>query len=150
MEFEDTVLLAAPRTAVWEFLLNPHELGECLPGLEKVEIFEPDRVFGGLATLNVAGGSVQLPARVEWVEREAMRGGRLRALTEVAGQPIEGDGVIELEDTPDGGTQLFWAADVVIPPAFADNPLLLQVARGIAAQFINAFFNCIQAKLEMV
>jgi len=150
VEFQDTVVLAAPRTAVWAFLLDPHELGECLPGLEKVEVFEPERVFGGLATLNVAGNSVQLPARVEWVEREAMRGGRLRALTEVAGHPIEGDGVIELEDTPEGGTQLFWRAGIAVPPAVASNPMLLQVARTVAAQFIRSFFSCIQTKLEMV
>lgn len=150
MEFQDTVVLTAPRAAVWEFLLDPYELGECLPGVEKVEIFEPNRVFGGTATLNVGGGSVQLPARVEWVEREVMRGGRLRALTEVAGHPIEGDGVIELEDTPQGGTQLNWRAVVVVPEAFAGNPMLLQVARGVATQFINAFFHCIQAKLEAV
>lgn len=150
MEFQDTVVLAAPRTAVWAFLLDPYELGACLPGLEKVEILEPDRVFGGTATLNVAGGSFQLPARVEWVERDAMRGGRLRALTEMAGHPIEGNGVIELEDAPEGGTQLFWTAGIVVPEAFRGNPMLLQIAQGVARQFIEAFFKCIQAKLEAV
>jgi len=127
-----------------------YEIGECLPGLEKVEVYEPNRVFGGTATLNVAGGSVQLPARVEWVERDAQRGGRLRALTEVAGHAIEGDGVIKLEDTSEGGTELFWTAGVIVPPALSSNPMLLQIAQGIAAQFIKAFFSCVQAKLEMV
>ena len=150
MELQDTVVLAAPRTAVWAFLLDPHELGECLPGVEKVEVFEPGRVFGGVATVNVGGGSVQFPARVEWVERDVMRGGRLRALTRVGGHPIEGDGVIELEDSAEGGTQLFWTVGVVVPPAVASNPMLLQVARSVITQFINSFFNCIQAKLEVV
>lgn len=150
MEFEDSVVLAAPRAAVWEFFLDPYELGECLPGVEKVEVFEPDRVFGGVATLNVAGGSVQLPARVEWLEREAMHGGRLRAMTKVAGLSVAGDGVIELKDTPEGGTHLSWTAGVVVPPAIGDNPILLQVARGVVTQFINAFFECIRAKLEAV
>lgn len=150
MEFQDTVVLAAPRSAVWEFLLDPYELGECLPGLEKVEVFEQDRVFGGTATLNVAGSNVQFPARVEWVERDNRRGGRLRALIEVAGHPIEGDGVIKLEDTAEGGTELFWKAGVVVPPAFSSNPMLLQIAQGVASQFIKAFFRCVQAKLEKV
>lgn len=150
MEFQDTVVLAAPRTAVWAFLLDPHELGQCLPGLEEVEILEPDRAFGGVATLNVAGGSFQLPARLEWVERDAMRSGRLRALTEVGGHPIQGNGVIELDDTPEGGTRLSWTAGIVIPEALNSNPMLLQIARSVARQFITAFFNCIEAKLEMV
>lgn len=150
MEFQDTVVLAAPRPAVWAFLLDPHELGQCLPGLEKVEILEPDRAFGGVATLNVAGGNFQLPARVEWVERDAMRRGRLRALTKVGGHTIQGNGVIELEDTPEGGTQLSWTAGIVIPEALNGNPMLMQIAHNVAQQFIAAFFNCIETKLEMV
>ena len=150
VEFQDTVVLAAPRTAVWAFLLNPHELGSCLPGLEKVEIVEPDRVFGGVATLNVAGGSFRLPARVEWVERDAMRSGRLRALTEVAGHPIEGNGVVELDDTAEGGTQLSWTAGIVVPEALDGNPMLLQIVQNVARQFITSFFTCIQARLEVV
>ena len=150
MEFRDTVVLAAPRSAVWDFLLDPHELGRCVPGLDKVEVYVPGRVFGGMATLNFGSGSVQLPARVEWVEREIMRGGRLRAMTKIGGQPVEGNGVIELEDTADGGTQLFWTAGVVFPEAISDNPMLLQVVRGMSANFIKAFFNCIRAKLEEV
>ena len=150
MEFQDTVVLAAPRAAVWEFLLDPYAVGACLPGLEKVEIYEPDRVFGGTATLNFGGASVQLPARVEWVEREAMRSGRLRAVTKIGEQRVEGEGVIELEDTAEGGTQLFWTAGVVVPEAVSNNPVLLQMAEGMSAHFIKAFFNCIRAKLEEV
>ena len=126
-----------------------------MPGLESVEILEPGKAFGGTARVGVGSLEVEFPARVEWVEQHALEGGRLRALAEVAGYEIAGEGTLSLADaeaTADGppGTHVTWSATVVLPEALAQNPVSAQMVKTVAGRFIKNFFECIQTRLISV
>lgn len=151
MDFEDEVIVSASRAQVWAFLLDPHALGRCMPGIETVEIIEPGRAFGGTARIGFGSLEVKFPARVEWLEQEEMSGGRLRALAQVAGHQIEGLGTLALADAVEvSGTHLTWSATVTIPDAFAENPLTAQMGKAVVLRFIKNFFECIEARLETI
>lgn len=149
MQFEDEVVIGSPREQVWAFLLDPYALGGCVPGLEEVKIFEPGRAFGGTARIAFGSLVVKFPARVEWLEQDELRGGRLRVLAQVAGHPLEGQGALELADESEG-TRLAWSARVTLPEALTENPFTAQMAQTVAVRFIKNFFECIKTSLKNV
>lgn len=151
MDFEDEVIVSASRAQVWAFLLDPHALGRCMPGIETVEIIEPGRTFGGIARIGVGSLEVKFPARIEWLEQEEMSGGRLRALVHVAGYEIEGLGTLALADAVEmPGTHVAWSARVSLPEAFTQNPLTAQMGKAVVVRFIEDFFECIESRLEII
>jgi hypothetical protein len=151
VHFEDEVVVAASREQVWAFLQDPHALGRCMPGLETVEVIEPGRAFGGQARIAFGTLEVEFPAQVEWLEREEMSKGRLRALADVAGHQFEGQGTLELVDAAEApGTRVTWSASVTMPDALAENPLAAQMGKAVALRFIKGFFECIESRLKTV
>lgn len=151
MDFEDEVIVTASRERVWAFLQDPHAMGKCVPGIEAVDIIEPGRAFGGKARIMFGSLEVEFPARVEWMEQEEMCGGRLRALAQVAGYLIEGQGTLALADAAQSpGTHVAWSASVSIPEDLARNPLTAQMGKAVAIRFIKTFFECIESRLENV
>lgn len=149
MQFEDEVVVDSPREQVWTFLLDPYALGGCVPGVEEVEIFESGRAFGGIGRISFGSLEVKFPARVEWVEQDELRGGRLRALARVVGHEIEGEGTLNLTDEG-AGTRLAWSASVLLPEALTENPFTAQMGQTVAVRFIKNFFECIQTRLANV
>ena len=42
MQFSGTVQIAAPRDRVWDFLMDPNQVGSCGPGVESIETIDAD------------------------------------------------------------------------------------------------------------
>jgi hypothetical protein len=42
MQFSGTVSIAASRSAVWAFLMDPNQVGSCGPGVESIEVIDED------------------------------------------------------------------------------------------------------------
>jgi len=40
MQFSGTEEIAAPREKVWAFVIDPQQVGECGPGVEKIDVIE--------------------------------------------------------------------------------------------------------------
>jgi carbon monoxide dehydrogenase subunit G len=149
MQFANTVVVGAPRERVWAFLLDVHTLSQCVPGLQRMEVLEAGRAFGGIASLDLGPSTVNFPARVEWVEQEALRRGRLRALARFSQYLVEGEGTLELADDP-GGTRLSWHIGVVLPQELGDNQMMRRLVRTFTARFLKEFFECVLHGLEAV
>lgn len=150
MRFADTVTVQAPREQVWETLNDPYAIGACVPGLQEVEVEEDGSSFGGKARLRVGGTSLVFPARVSWVEKDAPCGGTLRATAVLGGFAIEGNGAVALAMDGEGMTTVDWEVVVRFPEKLAKNAIMMQMARPFASRFIEAFFHCVQRRLEAV
>jgi hypothetical protein len=150
MRFADTVSVNAPREQVWATLVDPYAIGACVPGLQALEVDEDGKSFGGEARLQVGGASLVFPARVSWVEQDAPCGGTLRASAVLGGFAIEGNGVVALAANGEGMTTVEWEVVVQFPEKLAGNAIMMKMARPFAARFIEAFFHCVQGRLESV
>ncbi|MDX1662990.1 MAG: SRPBCC domain-containing protein [Candidatus Promineifilaceae bacterium] len=148
MELSDTIEVGAARERVWTFLSDPYALGGCIPGLERVEIFEPEGAFGGAAIFPLGSTELRVPARVEWREQEPPHRGRLYALLEVKTFAVQVDGTVALQAVAEHSTEISWHAQVEFPEALASNPMLVTIGQNVAARFIKTVLECLQGRLE--
>ena len=49
MHLEGTVSIQAPRQKVWDSLIDPYFVSQCAPGLESMEVIEPNKRFQAVA-----------------------------------------------------------------------------------------------------
>jgi len=55
MLLKGDVAIRAPRKRVWDFLTDPNHIGQCVPGVEKIEIIEPDKKYRGVVSVGLGG-----------------------------------------------------------------------------------------------
>ena len=146
MHFEGTVDIRAPREKVWGFLLDPHQVTQCAPGVDSLEILEPGKKF----RVNVAVGLGTVKAKfstdVEWLELEAPGRARAKAHGKAPGSAVEALAEMRLVDTGDGATTLQWQADANVMGTLAS--LAARMAASVAGKLTGQFFECVRKKVE--
>jgi hypothetical protein len=79
VHFEGTVSIAAPRSAVWEFVTDPERVGSCGPGVESVETLDDliDHTVGRL--IDTIGIRLDHDLSKRWTGPDERRASRRRA-----------------------------------------------------------------------
>lgn len=72
MDIEKTLLLDAPPARVWALLLDPAEMGRCVPGMESVEVLSEDEYLA-VMKVKISFISARFRLRTRIVERDAPR-----------------------------------------------------------------------------
>jgi uncharacterized protein len=57
MQLKGNVTIKAPRKKVWDFLTDPNQLAQCVPGIESVEEIEKLKKYRGVVSVGL--GSVK-------------------------------------------------------------------------------------------
>ena len=65
MQLKGTVTIKAPRARVWEFLTDPHQVSQCAPGVESVEVTEVNIVVHDVHVPSDDDQDDQADSRVE-------------------------------------------------------------------------------------
>jgi carbon monoxide dehydrogenase subunit G len=126
----------APRTQVFNAILNPQVLKTCIPGCNSVEYLDNNRIKANITTplpglkgpygivINIA--NAQAPNYIELQVQRKGTGGSIKAVSQIS-----------LADEPDGTLLTYNAnADLEGPIAVADNP----IGRGITNNSLGSFF----------
>jgi len=71
MHLEGVTIIKAPRQKVWEFLIDPHQVSQCAPGVESVEIIEPNRKFRAVASIGLGSVKARFSGNAEFLELDA-------------------------------------------------------------------------------
>ena len=146
MKFEGSVHFDAPREKVWEFLKDPHAVGRCAPGMQSVEILEPDKQFRVLAGISFGTVRVAFDTVVDLVELEPPSHSKVKAHGKAPGSAVDISGDMFLSDAASGGTQLDWRADVVVVGTIAS--LASRLMGGVTRKLSDAFFDCLKKQIE--
>jgi carbon monoxide dehydrogenase subunit G len=144
MQFHGTVEIAAPRDRVWEFLMDPQQVGSCGPGVESIEIVDATR-FKATAKVGIGFIRARFVVNMEMADLVAPEQATIRAHGQAPGSAVDAVATMTLSDTAAGGTQLDWRADVTIAGALASAGARL--IEGTANKMIGETFDCIRAKL---
>lgn len=146
MEFSGSLEIAAPRQAVWDFLVDPQQVGACGPGVESIEEHDPDH-FTATARVGVGPINLRFTGDAEFVERVAPERAAIRGRGKAPGSAVDGTARMELRDgDADGTTVMDWTAEVNLHGTIAN--LGARLIRGTANRIINEAFACIKSKLE--
>lgn len=149
LQIQEKFEVAAPVDAVWQFLLDPHNVVACMPGASLTEIVNAES-FIGAVKLKIGAVTAQYQGTITYVEKDAAnRTVKLLASgNERGGGTVSGTIVTRLAPSPDGrGTQVSCESSIDLTGR------ILQVGRGmiegVSAQIIKKYVNNVRALLEV-
>jgi carbon monoxide dehydrogenase subunit G len=138
-----THILNAPRDRVWQLLNDPAFLKVCLPGCESMEATGPDQ-YRATLTVGIAAVKGKYTGSVTLSEKEPPQRFTMRVEGKGSGGFMQGTGLLELTDDPQG-TKVTYQGDVQVggPIASVGQRLL----EGAAKMMVGQFFTAVNAQL---
>jgi carbon monoxide dehydrogenase subunit G len=145
MQFSGTVQIAAPRDRVWDFLMDPNQVGSCGPGVESIEVIDADH-FKAKAKVGVGFISARFVVEMTIAERNEPELAIIKAHGQAPGSAVDATASMNLSGPAEGPTTMDWAADVTISGTLAS--VGARMIEGTANKMIGQTFDCIRSKLE--
>jgi uncharacterized protein len=109
MRIEGTRRFEAPRERVFRALTDPHEIGQLMPGVERVEVSSDDEWIAVVEAPFGRGLNLKLDMHV--TDRRPPEHARLQAWGKSLGMRLSIDTEFHLAENGDG-TDMTWTADV--------------------------------------
>jgi carbon monoxide dehydrogenase subunit G len=145
MHFEGSVPIKASREEVWAFVTDPDQVGQCGPGVEKIEVIDATH-FKAAAKVGVGFISARFNVNMEFAELEAPDRAIIKAHGQAPGSAVDATAEMRLSDGPDGSTVMDWNADVNLSGTLAS--VGARMIEGTATKMIGQTFECMRSKLE--
>ena len=142
MDLSGDHTFAAPRERVWQFMLDPETLRQCLPGCERLEEVGPDE-YEATMKIGVAMIRGTYQGRVKISDKQEPE--RYRMLVEgkgAAGQ-ISGEGVLELFEEG-GQTRVHYSGSANVRGTLAR--VGARVMQPAANMIVGQFFTCLAGR----
>jgi len=146
MKLDGQVSMAAPRETVWAFLTDPHQVGQCAPGLESLEVLEDGKRFQAVVSVGFGSMKARFTANVEWLELDSPNRAKMKAHGTAPGSTADATSEMILTQGDNGGTNLAWTADVTIQGTIAS--LASRLMGSMTQRLTGEFFNCVKGHVE--
>jgi carbon monoxide dehydrogenase subunit G len=146
MKLEGHTTIAAPQDKVWEFLTDPNQVSQCVPGLQSMEIVAPQEQFKAIAAIGFGTVQVTFTTDVTWTRLESPSWAEMKAHGTAPGSAADVLAEMRLSPAEDGATDLYWTADVTVVGTIAS--LAARMLGSVAKVLTGAFFNCVQKHIE--
>jgi len=146
MILKGDVTIRAPRKKVWDFLTDPDQIGQCAPGVEKIEMIEPLKRYRGIVSVGLGAVKARFSGEVEIMELEEPNYAKLKAHGSASGSVADAVSEMRLSDGPDGSTMLNWTADVTVSGQLASLASRLMVP--VSQKLAQVFYEQVRKKIE--
>lgn len=146
MQFEGTVNIGAPPEEVWDFLTNPDAVSQCAPGLQSMEVIEPDKKFRAVAAVGLGSIKAAFTTDVEWLELDKPNHAKMKAHGSGQGSGVDVTSDMYLSDGENGTTDLKWSAEISVVGMIAN--MASRMMGGVTQRLTDAFFDCVKQKIE--
>ena len=107
MHFEGSVAINASREKVWAFVIDPDQVGQCGPGVEKIEVIDPTH-FKATAKVGIGFISARFNVNMELAETDAPDRALIKAHGQAPGSAVDATAEMNLSDGDDGSTVMDW------------------------------------------
>lgn len=137
MKLQATYTLPVPRQRLWDLLLTPAELQQCLPGCERLTQVGPD-TYDATLTIGAAAVKGTYTGRLQILDQEPPSRCRLRIEGTGTSGFVRGEAVVLLGEDPTG-TTLAIEADAQVGGLIASvgQRMLAGVGRMLLGEFIK-------------
>lgn len=146
MQLKGDVTIRAPRKKVWDFLTDPEQIGQCAPGVEKIEVIEPLKRYRGIVSVGFGAVKARFSGEVEILELEEPNRAKLKAHGSATGSVADAVSEMQLSDGPDGATLLHWTAEVTVAGQLASLASRLMVP--VSEKLASIFYEQVRKKIE--
>ena len=146
MKLAGDVTIKAPRKKVWDFMTDPNQIGQCVPGVEKIEMIEPLKKYRGVVSIGFGAVKARFSGDVDVLELEEPNFAKLKAHGTASGSAADAISEMKLSDGPDGSTIVNWTADVVVGGQLASLASRLMVP--VSQKLAGVFYEAVRKKIE--
>lgn len=146
MRLSGEVTIRAPRKKVWDFMTDPNQIGQCAPGVEKIEMIEPLKRYRGVVSVGFGAVKARFSGDVEVTELDEPNYAKLKAHGSASGSVADATSEMRLSDGPDGSTVLSWIADVAVSGQLASLASRLMVP--VSQKLAQVFYDQVKKKIE--
>ncbi|NOT03172.1 MAG: carbon monoxide dehydrogenase subunit G [Anaerolineales bacterium] len=139
MLLKGDVTINAPRKQVWDFLTDPNQIGQCLPGVEKIETIEEFKKYRGVVSIGLGSVKARFSGDVEILELDEPNRAKLKAHGTATGSAADAVSEMSLSDGPDNSTLVHWTADINVSGQLASlvSRLMIPVSQKLAGVFYD-------------
>lgn len=145
MKFQGTQEIAAPIDKVWAFLMDPNQVGPCMPGFQSVEVVDP-QTFKARVGIGIAAVKATFNMDVKMVDLQPPSQATVKAHGVAPISAVDVTSTMALSDASAGTTAMQWSADVTVSGTLAS--LGARLMNATAQKMTGQFFRCLQDKLE--
>ena len=140
MHYEGAAEVEVPIDRLWDFLMDPEQVGRCIPGVQEVEAVEDGRQFRVKALVDLGPMKPVLSLTVNITKAVKPTQARMTLRGKGAGSHIGATSHIFLHEIEPQRTQLQWGFLLSVHGKIATlgNRILDQVAQRTTRQFIAA------------
>ena len=146
MQLKGDVTIRAPRKQVWDFMTDPEQIGQCAPGVEKIEVIEPLKRYRGVVSVGFGAVKARFSGDVEILELDEPNRAKLKAHGSATGSVADAISEVHFSDGPDGSTLLHWTADVTVAGQLASLASRLMVP--VSEKLAGVFYEQVRKKIE--
>jgi uncharacterized protein len=145
LHFEGTFDVKASREKVFSIIMDPNQISQCMPDLQKLDVKSPDDFIAVVkAGVSFIKGDFTLHFLV--VEKTPNSHAKMTAHGTGIGSTVDMEMLIDLIDGPNGGTSMKWSAEAKIGGRIAS--VGQRLIQSQAEKIIKNLFDCLQGKLE--
>lgn len=147
IRIHETFQVAAPTSAVWRFVMDPHKVAACMPGAQLEKVLD-EQTFVGSIRVAVGAITARYEGKVtlEEVDAEGFRVLMRADGREAGGGTARGTIQSRLRPLPEGGTEIVTEATLDLTGR------VMQVGRGmiqgVAGQLFRQFVERTRERLE--
>ena len=139
MLIKGDVTIHASRKKVWDFLTDPILIGQCVPGMEKIETIEPMKLYRGVVSIGLGSVKARFNCDVEILELNEPDRAKLKAHGTATGSVADAVSEMSLSDGLDNSTLVQWTADINVSGQLASlaSRLMVPVSQKLAGVFYD-------------
>jgi carbon monoxide dehydrogenase subunit G len=145
VDFAGTIEIAAPRAAVWEFLMDFEALAACGPGVQAVEPLGPGRARV-IARIGLGPITAPFSIELEHGAAQAPDSATIAGRGDAPGSQVEGRAEMRLSGPPEGPTVVAWRAEVELYGSLAG--IAARLVESAAGRLIDEAFDCVRSRLS--
>lgn len=147
MLLKGTVTIHAPRKTVWDFLTDPKQIGECVPGMEKLEVIDEMKKYNGVVLVGLGSVKARFSGTVEILELDEPNRAKLRAHGMATSSVADAVSEMSLDDGPDNSTIVAWTADINVSGQLAS--LASRLMKPVSQKLAEVFYDEIRKRIEI-
>jgi len=138
--------ITASRDKVFAYLTNPDFVAKCAPGLESMEVVEPNKKFKAVGSVGLGNLKVRFSGDIEFLELDAPNRAKMKGHGTAPGSAVDGIAEMKLRDGENGTTIMDWTADVNVLGTIAS--LASRMMGSMTQKLSGQFFDCVKAQIE--
>jgi carbon monoxide dehydrogenase subunit G len=146
MLLKGDVTIQAPRKKVWDFLTDPNQIGQCVPGVEKIEIVEELKKYRGIVSVGLGSVKARFSGDVEILELDEPKRAKLRAHGTATRSVADAVSEMRLSDGPDNSTLVQWTADINVSGQLTS--LVSRLMVPVSQKLAGVFYDEVRKRIE--